>query len=222
LIPNSQPTIAENGDNQLLLTTITKIQPTYTAEHSSFVVKNTTNRYLSEEKFISPVELFCNTHRPTEQSDPNTVTTIPTPPNYPKNQLQSNGTETDFNNSITDKCFIFLPNITEDNQQDSPTPETDDHNTNITKNTKPTDNNREFTNKQLPTIIYLSTDIQLSNSQHLPTDNKITDQTPILSHINRPLLYHSSPANRNPRNPNVFPPDITYISNYTEADKSPD
>jgi hypothetical protein len=74
-------------------TGVTNIQPTYTAEQSIFTDKDITNRSLSEEKLISPepVKIFCNTHNPTEQSDPNTAEPIPTPPDYPKNQLWHRG-----------------------------------------------------------------------------------------------------------------------------------
>src|ERR1700678_484173 len=78
-------------------TEVTDIQTTYTAEHPSFTVVNTTDRSRS---FIPPtlVEIFSNTHRPAEQSDQNTVKPIPTPPHH--------------THSITDKHSIFLPNIT--------------------------------------------------------------------------------------------------------------
>jgi len=226
-------------------TEIAEIQPIYTAEHSYFTVKNTTDRSIFKENFISPVEIYCNTHKPAEKSD--SITTEPIPPlsDSPATQLQSNVTKTDYNHSITDKLskilpnttennrqsadynnsftnkrYIFLPNISEDNRQNSPTPETNDHITNtVTENT---DDNREFTDNQLPTIKYLSTDIQLSNSQYLPTNDNTTNRIPIHSNINRPLKYQSSPANRIYRHPNVFTPDIIYFCLFTEIDKSPD
>jgi hypothetical protein len=168
-IPNSEPTVAENVYKRSMDAPITitqkelivaDLQPTYTAEQPFFTVKNITNRSLSEEKFISPVEIFSNTHKPAEKSDLITAEPIPAPSNYPTSQLQSTtdtNTETDYNNSITDNRYIFLPNITEDNQQNSPTPETDHHNTSMTEITEITDNNRQSTKIQLPNIQYLST-----------------------------------------------------------------
>src|ERR1700678_2729300 len=85
-----------------------------------------------------------------------------------------------------------------------------------------TDKLREFTDDQLPTIQYPSTDKHLPIFKHLPSDNKITDRLPFLSNINRPLKFPFRPTNRNPGKPNVIPTDITYISNYTDFDKSPD
>ena len=103
-------------------TGVTNIQPTYTAEQSNFTVEDTTNRSLSEEALILPdpiAEIFCNTHNPTEQPDPNTVEPIPTPPDSPINQLQSNVTdsETDYHISAAELRFIFLPNTTENNRR---------------------------------------------------------------------------------------------------------
>src|ERR1700678_3382203 len=108
--PVHEPTIAEDDYNQSMEsyhemeTEVTDIQPTYTAEHPSFTVANTTDRSRS---LISPelVEIFSNTHRLAEQSDQDTVKPIPTPP--------------DHTYSITDKHSIFLPNITNNNNRHS-------------------------------------------------------------------------------------------------------
>src|ERR1700678_3915735 len=110
LPPVHEPTIAEHVYNQSMEdyhemeTKVTDIQPTYTAEHPSFTVANTTDRSRS---LISPelVEIFSNTHRPAEQSDQDTVKPIPTLP--------------DHTHSITDKLSIFLPNITDNNNRHS-------------------------------------------------------------------------------------------------------
>src|SRR6202522_1364758 len=100
LPPVHEPTIAEDDYNQSMEsyhemeTEVTKIQPTYTAEHPSFTVANTTDRSRS---FIPPelVEIFSNTP----------VEPIPMPP--------------DHTHSITDKHAIFLPNITNNNNRHS-------------------------------------------------------------------------------------------------------
>src|ERR1700678_1659348 len=91
LPPVHEPTIAEDDYNQSMEdyhkieTEIADIQPTYTTEHPSFTVANTTDRSRS---FISPelVEIFSNTE----------VKPIPTPSNH--------------THSITDKLPIILPN----------------------------------------------------------------------------------------------------------------
>jgi hypothetical protein len=98
--PVHEPTTAEDVYNQPMDsyhemdTEVTDIQPTYTAEHPFFTVANTTDRSRS---FISPelVEIFSNTP----------VEPIPTPP--------------DHTHPITDNLFIFLPNITDNNDRQS-------------------------------------------------------------------------------------------------------
>src|ERR1700678_3898217 len=255
-------------------TEVTDIQTTYTAEHPSFTVVNTTDR---SHSFIPPelVEIFSNTHRPAEQSDKNTVKPIPTPSDNPTTQLQST-TDTDikadYNHCITEKHFIFLPNTTDNDRQstdkqlpiikhlptnslptEQPNPKSDEHippppisqknhlQSNVTNPDIETEYNLSVNKLQ---YIYLpsTTDDELSKFQHLPTDDKTTEQIPTLSNTNRPLLYPSRPANQLPRKSNAFPPeiiytlpeitsrnpiinppaDIIYISLYTEADKSPD
>src|SRR5271168_4651324 len=219
LPPVHEPTIAENVYNQSMdsyhemETEVTDIQPTYTTEHPFFTIANTTDRSRS---FISPelVEIFSNTpvepiptppdhthsitdkhsiflpnitdnnnrhstdtllpttkylptnSSPAENSDSNTAEPILPPPNSPKNQLQSNvtdsDTETEYNLSVTKLQFIYLSS---------------------------------------------TTDNELSNFQHLPTDDKTTEHLPTLSHFNRHLKYLSHPTNRNNRKSNVFPTD---------------
>src|ERR1700678_3807257 len=213
-------------------TEVTDIQTTYTAEHPSFTVVNTTDRSRS---FIPPelIEIFSNTHRPAEQSDQNTVKPIPTPPDY--------------NHSTTDKLSIFLPNTTENNRQstdiqlptnslptEQPDPKTAEHippppispknqlQPNITNPDIETEYNLSVNKSQ---YIYLlsTTDDELSKFQHLPTNDKTADQIHFQSNTNRPLLYPSRPKNQISRNPNIFPPeiidapsDIIYISLFSD------
>ena len=62
-----------------------------------------------------------------------------------------------------------------------------------------TDKRRESTDKQLPIV------------KHLSTDSKAADQQPILTNSNR--TYNSVI---------ICPPDNSYTSHFTNADKSPD
>src|ERR1700678_4124717 len=242
--PQGSPCHSLMEDYHEMDTEVTDIQSIYTAEHPSFTVANTTDRSRS---FIPPelVEIFSNTHRPAEQSDQDTVKPIPTPP--------------DHTHAIFDKLPIFLPNITNiqlptnslpTEQPDSntaepilppPTSTINQLQSNITNPDIETEHNLSVNKLQ---NIYLpsTTDDELSNFQHLPTDDKTTEHLPTLSNTNRPLLYLSHPTYRNNRKSNAFPPeiiytlpeitsrnpiinppaDIIYISLYTEADKSPD
>jgi hypothetical protein len=69
-------------DDWITIIEVADIQPIYADPNSTCAVKNTPNQTLAKEKFISPepVKIFCNTRRPTEKSDQNTVEPIPTPP----------------------------------------------------------------------------------------------------------------------------------------------
>src|SRR6202522_1980838 len=80
-------------DNQIAITEVADIQPIFAEPNSTCVVQNTSNS--TKEKFISPkpVEIYCNTHSPAEQSDQNTAEPIPPPSDSPANQLQSNVTK---------------------------------------------------------------------------------------------------------------------------------
>src|SRR5580692_9411379 len=191
LPPVHEQTIAEDDYNQSMEdyhemdTEVTDIQPTYTTEHPSFTVANTTDR---SRFFISPelVEIFSNTP----------VEPIPTPPDHA--------------HPITDKLPIFLPNITDNNDRQSTdtllpttkylpansTPaENLDSNTaehippppispkiylqsNVTNPDIETEHNLSVDKLQ---YIYLpsTTDDELSNFQHLPTDNK-TDRKSVV------------------------------------------
>src|ERR1700678_4263473 len=92
LAPVHEPTMAKNVYNRSMEdyhemdTEVTDIQSTYTAEHTSFTIANTTDR---SRYFMSPelVEIFSNTP----------VEPIPTPPDHA--------------HPITDKLPIFLTNI---------------------------------------------------------------------------------------------------------------
>src|ERR1700678_2890861 len=248
LPPVHEPTTAENDYNQSMEdyhkmeTQVTDIQPTYTAEHPSFTIANTTDRSRS---FISPklVEIFSNTP----------VEPIPTPP--------------DHTHAITNKLPIFLPNITDNNDRQStdiqlPTNSlpTEQHDSNTAEPILPPPTSTinqlqsNVTNPDIETEhnlsvnklqnIYLpsTTDDELSSFQHLPNEDKTTEQIPTLSNSNRLLIYPSQPTNQLYRKSNTFlpeiiytppkitsrkpiidtPADISYISLYTEADKSPD
>src|SRR5271168_3576091 len=208
--PVHKPTIAEDVYNQPMDsyhemdTEVTDIQPTYTAEHPFFTIANTTDRSRS---FISPelVEIFSNTP----------VEPIPTPP--------------DHTHSITNKLSIFLPNITDNNNRQStdiqlptnslPTEQPDSNTaehippppispknhlqSNVTNPDIETEHNLSVDKLQ---YIYLpsTTDDELSNFQHLPTDDKTTEQIPTLSNSNRLLI--SRPANQLPRKSNASTP----------------
>src|ERR1700678_2669203 len=225
--PVHEPTTAENvynpsmEDYHEMETEVTDIQSIYTTEHPFFTVANTTDRSRS---FIPPeiVEIFSNTHRPAEQSDQDTVKPIPTPSNH--------------THSITDKFPIFLPNITDNNRHSTDTllpttkylPPNSTPAENLDSNTaehippppiSPKNHlQSNVTNPDIKTkynlsvnksqYIYLpsTTDDELSNFQHLPTDDKATEHLPTLSHFNRHLKCPSRPTNQLPRKTNIFPP----------------
>src|SRR6202522_2527584 len=82
-------------DDRIAIIEVPEIQPIFAEPNSTCVVQNTSNS--TKEKFISPepVEIYCNTHSPAEQSDQNTAEPIPPPSDSPANQLQSNVTKTE-------------------------------------------------------------------------------------------------------------------------------
>src|ERR1700678_2826185 len=239
-IPNSEPTVAENvykrSINAPITITqreliVTDIQPIYTAEHSNFTIKNTANRF-SEEVFISPepVEIFSNTHKPAEKSDLNTAEPIPPPSDSPANQPTIP--------SITDNNLPIIKHLPTNSQPADQISIQPTHNpsANITDNSRQTTDNKlsnskylpSITDDDLPTMIYIPintdkcrefTDKQLPTIKYLSTDSKYTVQQPILSNSNRPLVPPAIPILRKFK---VFPPDILYISLFTDFDKSPD
>src|SRR6202522_1237463 len=259
-----EPTIAEDVYNQSMDsyhemdTEVTDIQPIYTTEHPFFSVANTTNRSRS---FISPklVEIFSNAHRPAEQSDQDTVKPIPTPPDHTHSITDKIPiflpNITDNNNRHSTDTLLpttkYLPanstpaeNLDSNTAEHIPPPPITPKNhlqSNVTNPDTETEHNLSVNKLQ---YIYLpsTTDDELSSFQHLPTDNKTTEQIPTLSNSNRLLIYPSQPTNQLYRKSNTFlpeiiytppeitsrnpiidaPADISYISLYTEADKSPD
>src|SRR6202522_738607 len=230
--PVHEPTTAENVYNRSMEdyhemeTEVTDIQSIYTTEHPFFTVANTTDRSRS---FIPPeiVEIFSNTHRPAEQSDQDTVKPIPTPSNHThsitdkfpiflpnitdNNDRQSTDTLLPTTKSLPANSTP-AENLDSNAAEHNPPPPISPKNhlqSNVTNPDIETEYNLSVTKLQ---YIYLAstTDDELSKFQHLPTDNKTTEQIPILSNSNRPLLYPSRPAKQIPRKSNVSPPDIIY------------
>src|SRR6202522_2257042 len=238
-------------DNQIAITEVADIQPIFAEPNSTCVVQNTSNSTKEKFISPKPVEIYCNTHSPAEKSDPITLEPIPPPSNSPANQVQLNVTKTEpkpptkpISNSqptipsITDNNLPIIKHLPTNSQPADQISIQPTHNpsANITDNSRQTTDNKlsnskylpSITDDDLPTIIYLPintdkcrefTDKQLPTIKYLSTDSKYTVQQPILSNSNRPLVPPAIPILRKFK---VFPPDIFYISLFTDFDKSPD